>query len=203
MAIYNEILVARYARMLQKLFGIKGTVPAKQLAGEIIPVFPLFAGCENRYLEGWQRFAQSDTVGAQGVGNVAGYRMRMGAGTGVLAVLESITVQSASQDTYNLQLGTTNADLGAGPTNLPVRLDPRGPSSSQAVTSKGTIGALSRNVKTVAFASNLYAEFINTDIVELPLFPGDAYQVAASTANTAIVVSWIWRERILEDSEVK
>src|SRR5260370_38399849 len=56
MARYNEILVGRYNRMLQKLFGMKGGVVAPQLASEISAAFPLFSGVENRYLESWNRF---------------------------------------------------------------------------------------------------------------------------------------------------
>lgn len=203
MAIYNEILSARFARALQKLFSMKGEQAMKQLSGELMAVQPFASGTENRILEDWSRFAQSDTVAAQGAGNIAAYRIRNPAGSNVVAVLEGVTIQSASQDTYNLQLGTTNVDLGLGPTNIPVRLDARGPSSSTAVTSKGTAGQLSRNVKTVSILSNSYAEFLNTDLMEMPVLPGDAYQVVAATANTAIIVTFIWRERRLEESELK
>ena len=58
LAIFNEIENARYARMLQKLSGVKGNAPVRQLAGEVMAVLPIFNGAENRYLEGWNRFGQ-------------------------------------------------------------------------------------------------------------------------------------------------
>ncbi len=75
MARYNEILVGRYNRRLQKLFSMKGEPPAPQLSTEIGTTLNLFSGIEERYLEGWAVFSLhvNNTVGA---GVNAGVRFR-------------------------------------------------------------------------------------------------------------------------------
>src|SRR6266851_4747570 len=56
MARFNEILVGRYNRSLQKLLSMKGQAVMPQLASELQPTFSFFSGAENRYLESWERF---------------------------------------------------------------------------------------------------------------------------------------------------
>src|SRR2546429_6369326 len=52
----------------------------------------MFYGVENRYLEGWQRFAIGVNPGTPAAGNRAAVRIRMPAGSGVIAVLARISV---------------------------------------------------------------------------------------------------------------
>src|SRR5437016_6340246 len=92
MALYNEILTGRYNRFLQKLFSIKGEAPSPQLSGEIGPTFSLFNGVENRYLETWQRFVIVAGTGTPAAGNRAAVRIRMNVGSGVIAVVEKLSV---------------------------------------------------------------------------------------------------------------
>src|SRR5215813_11736817 len=91
MAKFNEILVGRFNRALQKFTGIKGLVPAPTLASEIMPVFPLPFGVENRYLESWSRFtAIASTGGAVGVQPIV--KFRLPANSNIVAVLERVTL---------------------------------------------------------------------------------------------------------------
>ena len=90
MARFNEILAGRLNRAIQKFTSMKGEPPAPQLSGEMVPVFPLFWGAENRYLEGWQRFGFLILPNAAGVGNVNAYRLRNPAKSGVVAVVDVV-----------------------------------------------------------------------------------------------------------------
>src|SRR5258708_40293223 len=96
MALFNEILVGRYNRFLQKLLAMKGGPPAPQLATEIGTNIQLFHGVENRYLEGWQRFGGQFSVPAAGVGNVGGFRFRNPAGNNVITAVEWLLCRSVA-----------------------------------------------------------------------------------------------------------
>src|ERR1700731_3905542 len=92
MARYNEILVARYNRYLQKLLGFKGGPPAAQLSSEIMPTLGIHrpGSRENYYLEGWDTFwFTRAAVSVGGITNVQ--RLRNPAGSKVIAIFEQIT----------------------------------------------------------------------------------------------------------------
>src|SRR5260370_18480671 len=107
MARYNEILVGRYNRMLQKLFGMKGGVVAPQLASEISAAFPLFSGVENRYLESWNRFTSVVNQVAL-AGTPAQWQLR-NTTSNVIAVIEKLTISSSTA-----QLVAVTTDLTPG-----------------------------------------------------------------------------------------
>jgi len=208
MAVYNEILVGRFNRALQKVFGIKGPPAVPQLAGEISPALPLFWGAEARYLEGWNRFGVAVGVAAGGAGNRAAVRIRNPLNSGVIAVIEKITVQLNLTDAPQLNFGAA-VDLGAVITTN-TGLDSRGsPSPNIVVSSSGNAGALlGIGIWSGIGAANSTLDVIQTDIQELPLAPqvtatlgNGAYTLYANTLNQGIVVSIWWRERVLEDSE--
>jgi hypothetical protein len=206
MARFNEILAGRYNRFLQKLLQLKGGPPASQLASEIMPVFPFFSGRENRFLEGWSTFGFTRTI--VGVAAVAGAcRIRNPVGSNLVAVFEKISVGAAAvADQPLVELQATTGDLITPFQIIPTRWDARqGQNSSTMIfsdSSGGSVIGLQAKLQGFFTAGNAY-EFINTDINELPLLPGDAIQVQSNVANQAFVVSWLWRERQLEDSELK
>lgn len=199
MAIYNEILVGRYARMLQKLFSMKGMAPVKQLAGEITPNISVFSGVENRYLEGWETF--SILIGQAAVAAQVGVvRLRNPVANNVIAVLIRVSCfTSLVADTYDLNSVTTAADLSATTTGR--RLDARGRLASACMASSTTQAAPVAGVIRVNTPANTSADFIWTDVQEIPLLPGDAIDIHGNTVNTFFATSFMWRERFLEDSE--
>ncbi|SRR6266481_1767650 len=205
MARFNEILAGRYNRYLQKLFQLKGGPPASQLASEVMPVYPFFAGRENRFLEGWSTFGIQR--GVAGVAAVAGaMRIRNPVGSNLIAVFEKITYAVSVNDQPSLQLQATTGDLITPFTIIPTRWDARqGQVSSSLVLSDSSGGSvIALQVKMLIFMlANTTYDFITTDVCELPLLPGDAIQLQSGTANTTFFVSWLWRERQLEDSELK
>src|SRR5437899_9413190 len=101
MALYNEILVGRFARGIQKYFGAKGSPPIKQLAGDLYIVHKLFNGAENRYLEGWSRFGWVAGQAAA-VGNKSAVRLRNPPTSNVIAVIERISCSLASLATKSI-----------------------------------------------------------------------------------------------------
>src|SRR5260370_17773678 len=75
MARFNEILVGRYNRMLQKLFSMKGSPPAAQLASEIGATIEIErVSVDQRWLIGTRFWARVQQVA--GVGNTRQIRLR-------------------------------------------------------------------------------------------------------------------------------
>lgn len=208
MAIYNEILVARFARGLQKLFGMKGPPPVRQLAGEVAPAFPLFSGRENRYLMGWETFAIRATVPAGGVGNLSVARFRNPAGSGVIVVLESILIanQSAAADQPSISLASPPDPGNLSTSVASVALDPRGRTASSSIVSfknNSAVGVTGTVIRSGAFPANGTYESVGTDIQEIPCLPGEAYDIGSLVTNQQLLVSLIWRERPLDEGELK
>src|SRR6266849_3136440 len=125
MAIFNEILEGRFNRALQKLFAIKGGPPVRQLGGEIMPVFPVFNGVENRYLEGWNLYGVCTSQAAGGAGVPSSVRLRNPISSNTIAVITRIRVHIgvAVDNAVQLFQGRQTADQG-GPLGS-LAIDPR------------------------------------------------------------------------------
>lgn len=204
MAIYNEILVGRFNRSLQKLFGIKGSPPVRQVAGEISPGHLLQSGTENRFLEAWGRFSYVSQPAAQ-AGVAAASRLRNPVGSNIIAVLERLIVVNggAATDFPILQAQASQADLSVIAFSPATRWDPRGQPASGLIRSESQAvpaPALFAKMQIAALAGT-NVDFIIDTIHELPLLPGDAVQMQSNLVNTTPVFCWLWRERFLEDSE--
>lgn len=208
MAVYNEILVARFNRALQKLTGIKGGAPVKQLGSEILPVFPIFWGVENRYLESWAKFGS--TINLTGVAaNNSAWRLRNPVGSNVIAVIENITLvnNNAGAAQYNLEGWIqTLTDLATDLTSFVTRFDARQGAavfSTCKVSQQNTapLAGIGNTPGLVNIFQTTTFPLITTDNQELPLLPGDAMQLRAPTVATGMQGFVWWRERFLEDSE--
>lgn len=199
MAVFNEIQVGRYNRLLQKLLSMKGGPPAPSLAGEIIAEIPLFHGVENRYLEGWERFGFFGSIAAA-VGVNSFGRLRNPPGSNVIAVLESLTGRNVT---------TQGLTFGAGPTTTVIAgeasagsIEGRGRTSSAMLASISTnLVALPIRTFRVQPAAAVSIEFILTENQEFVLVPGTALEVATFNPNEGLTFGCTWRERFLEDSE--
>lgn len=211
MPLFNEILVGRFNRALQKLTGIKGAAPVKQLGSEVIATFPLGLGVEFRYLESWQRFRVSVTSGPLAA-ITSGVRMRNPAGSNVVAVIEGCAVGQFPTDpspgSINLNRGQIGVDLDttAGLAGASQREDPRGQQFSTCILSVNTVALTLLNnatvIKQTFVALSTSTETIVTQNQEILLMPGDALQWSQSASqNLACRVVLVWRERFLEESE--
>lgn len=210
MAIYNEILVARYASMIKKLFGMKGPNPTKQLAGEVAPALPLFSGAENRFLETWNRWGGIGDIGPTAA-NQSGIRLRNPSTSNIIAVIEKFTFSGNTTDSYSVQQGATAADLATLQGLQGNRLDSRTGVPNQGTASPTLVLSFQASAPAVpALAFTLWKGLLlantNYDLIadenqELTLLPGDAIQVFANTVNERALAAFVWRERFLEESE--
>lgn len=206
MAIYNEILSARFARGIQKLFSMKGEVPVKQLAGEIMPVFLTgdFSTVENRAILGWRFFGRGATVGAGGAGTFAAYRLRNPTGSNVIAVVEKVAVMSVASQ-FTLNRGPLPAsDLGTiDSANVSVRDVRLGNTSGTLVASSGVPAAVTGFAwLQMQTADAGIRDGILYENQECVIGPGDQATLWNLTANSSLVFSLMWRERQLEESEL-
>lgn len=206
MARYNEILVGRYNRLIQKVLGMKGEASLFQFSTEMMAVLPMFMGVENRYLESWDRFGAS--FSQPGVAAVtSGIRLRNPIGSNVIAVAEKIFVHNAAAavDQPLLQVGPAAADLNTVTTMPGARMDSRGRPNPSLINSRSAaVSATNLAANLLQYALNANTQ--NFDLItfeeqEIPMLPGDALQVISNTVNTQMSVSFFWRERFLEESE--
>jgi len=202
MARYNEILVGRLNRHLQKLLGMKGEPPAPQLSTEIQPGFDLYnIPAEERYLQGWNRFGNTTSIAAA-AGAVSIVRFRNPVASGAVATLESIFIRTTVAATIvQLTLTPIAADL-AVVTPAVQRLDARIIGGSAMITSSttgvSTVGLYQSVNQPVAATEQ---QFIIDDDQEIVVMPGDAWNAITGQFNVGLTVNLIWRERVLEESE--
>ena len=201
MARFNEILVGRYNRFLQKLLQMKGGPPAPQLSGDIQASLVLFSGMENRFLESWEAFGVAVSLAAV-VAQTDGFLLRNPRPSNVIAVLERLKVASATAQEIQTSLGSTNTDLTSITTPVPPR-DSRCRANSALIVSTQTTtpAAIGTVIDRSEVAAGLSFDVILDADVSIVLMPGQAIQVGQLTANSTLVVMAWWRERFLEESE--
>jgi hypothetical protein len=205
MALQNEILTGRHNKFLQKLFGIKATAPAPQLSSEISVSQGIFHGVENRFLESWGKYGVGQLVPAGGAGTNSAVRLRNPALSGIIAVVEMIWVGATTAINYDIQFGQPgSADLT---TVTPARaMDGRNGPQSSMVWSFGTpVGEPQIGTNIVQSVLNALVSIghINGADQQIVLFPGDALEIACNTGNAALFASIWWRQRALEEGELK
>lgn len=205
MALYNEILVGRFNRYLQKMLGMKGGPPAPQLSSEIQPVLPYHLGVEDRVHQGWDKFAFANFTGPGGVGTFVSFVVRNPVGSNVGAVIEKLKVGSGVTANFTLQHGPLTTDAAVILSQLVARQDPRSvrPASSlilsaQALGVQITISA-DQDYGKILTAGMM--DFVNGRDQQILLLPGDAISLFDTTGNITVYYSVWWRERFLEDSE--
>jgi hypothetical protein len=205
MARYNEILVGRINRGLHKYFGIKGDAPIPQLAGDVSVAHSLFSGAENRYLEGWHRFANVISPGAGGAGFFSVIRLRNPANSNVIAVIEKLIMTNvlAGAITFDLFVIQPSADPGnLGSTVAAFNIDPRVQQKSTCILSSSTnLVSPGGLIARINIVTNGQYDYVLEDDQELTLLPGQSYDISLETANNALSASFLWRERFLEESE--
>jgi hypothetical protein len=203
MAIYNEILAGRYNRFAQKLFNMKGRPPAPQLSGDVQLSQQLFSGSENRFLENWNLWGAAAVIPAN-AGQVADFQIRGGAG--VLTVVEKVLMWTTGA-AEEVDLGSTTAttDLATipAPSGREMRLTQA--SGSASVVSSTNAGGIGPGTVFGRFflPANDQRDCILYEEQQLVLVAGFAYRWQATVANQNLGYSIWWRERPIEDSEVK
>jgi hypothetical protein len=206
MAKYNEILVGRFNRALQKLMGMKGGPPAGQLSGDIQANVQFNAmGQDFRALEDWYRFGIFMQLGGSAaVQNQI--RMRNPAGSNRIIVFEKISVTNsvATASAFDLETQTTNTDLGTIiPSTSNLSWDKRKNVGSGLIMSQAINAAALSLIRQEILVQGTqgFFNFIGRDNEEIILSPGEAIQVRQQTVNQQLSVTWWWRERFFEESE--
>lgn len=210
MARFNEILVGRYNRFLQKFLSMKGGPPAPQLASELSATWALFHGRENRYLEAWNTFAARFGVNAVAAQDTV-IRFRNPVGSNVIAVVESMRAWFTVANTeYDYDFSPTDQPALSA-TNTPASFDNRfqppgtGNNGAQCTisgsTNIGAAGFVSFADLIKGLVNDLTDEYINFENQEIVLAPGSALQLRTLTLNVGVTFSIRWRERPLEESE--
>ena len=206
MAKFNEILVGRYNRMLQKLLGMKGGPPAAQLASEINAnlQFPDL-GNETRLFLGWYLYGLATFATAAATLNSFS-QLRNPAASKVIAVVQKIVIAAtAGASRYDVQYGQAGTD-GAIQV-FPRALDGRKQGSvtgSTIICSTGTGagGQIGTNILFAQVALNNSFDLITYENQEIVLAPGDQVRVQDNTINENALISFFWRERALEEGEL-
>jgi len=210
MAFPNEILVGRFNKALNAVFGIKGQTPSATIGNEILPVYTLESETSLKWQFGWSRWAAAVDKAAV-VGNISFSQISNPVGSGVIAVIEKIAVNTPNAPAgTNIQILMNNAVTGGGTAIVPGPLDFRqGPLATANSALK-----LFRNSNAAAPAGaviwswnnitgNLFQDIQFTTNQEITLTPGTVMTALASTGNQEFLTIWWWRERVMEDSELR
>jgi len=203
MAKYNEILTGRHNKFLTRFFGMKGPAPSPQISGDFQPSISIQIGREVRWLENWMVYGVYASSPAAAL-NLSAARFR-NPSKNIIAVIEKIMVRGQGVGTnFVLQYGQPGADLA---TILIKRsMDGRKVGDSSLIVSVGNAAGGSQ-IGTSVIGANTPAgnsiELVQDNIQEIVVGPGDAVQLQEqTTANQAFDVSFFWRERVLEESEL-
>lgn len=201
MARYNEILVGRFNRFMQKIFSMKGPASLVSLTDELQPTFQFFNGAENRYLESWDRYGAIITQPAVAA-NFGQIRFRNPVGSNVVVVVEKVTFSGTLADIALFQVAPQVSDLATAVVLTLSRFDNRGRAQATLLVSRTAAGAgVTPTQWQGNFLANTTLDVLTTDLQEFPILPGDCLNLGSNTVNQALNVAVWWRERFLEDSE--
>ncbi len=203
MAVYNEILVGRFNRFLQKLLSMKGPAAMNMLAPELQAQIAFESGVENRFLEQWDTYSQGGVLGATAT-FVGQFKLRNPTGSNVILIVEGLYVGLGISGSFTLSNGPTTTDLSG------VGLALAGYDSRQQRNSVGLISS-STNTATVTPLGNSnlrwagtvqnFISVITDSHQEIPILPGQGIICGCDQVNAQFIFGVRWRERFLEDSE--
>jgi hypothetical protein len=203
MARFNEILVGRYNRFLQRLLSMKGAPPAPQLASEIQPQMDLEAvPVELRFLLGWHLYHQTVQQLASPA-NTSGVQIRNPLTSGAVAVITSLQISVGAGETVDISqtFGGVTADL----TNVfgGQRADSRAKLNPVLIPSSfAPVADLAGLVFAATIVISNPYEFLNKEYDAIPMFPGHTLRIVGQAVNTDLRVHFKWRERPIEEGEV-
>jgi hypothetical protein len=206
MARFNEILVGRFNRALQKLLSMKGPASLVTLSDEVFPALVIndFLA-DTFYLFSWELFAKSGTVAGVAAQNSA-IRYRNPKGSNVVALFLQVAAHSSvANEIFTMEWQTSAAtDFGTILATTVQNIDNRTrPSTTLIVSSGNNVAAAQFGVQRAIPSVNQTVDFLNTDVLALPLLPDSSLTIRTNNQNTNLSANCIWRERALEESELK
>lgn len=196
------ISLGRFERWLEKFFTAKGGGVVVDLEPSIRVVLQLASGQEDRFLQSWTRWSTallSPAVAAQ----TSSAQLRNPATSNVVAVIERLGVHLQTAATLSrIQIGANASGSDLSSTQTANTMDPRQQNTnSSCIPSQGSGGSASVFIDT-AVLNALETQIISTDNQEIALLPGQVLRVTDLTVNEAMIASFMWRERALEQSEL-
>lgn len=195
----RSINLGRWSRRVERYFNMKGGGGLMDVEQAIRMVLSFSSGVEERYLEGWNRFAVAANQAAVAA-QFSRVRVRNPTGSNVIVVVESLYLfLNNTADTPFVTWGPTTSDLATLVTLTASRMDPRGQPQPSTILSQAAQAAGGQPFLQTGTTPK---EFILTPNMEIPILPGQALDVQSNTANVQLGVSTIWRERALETSEL-
>lgn len=197
----RSVNLGRWSRRVERYFNMKGGGGLMDVEQSLRMVLSFASGVEERYLEGWNRFAVVANQAAVAAQN-SRCRIRNPVGSNMIAVIEQLSLFTSGPDNPLVTWGPTTTDLTTLVTLSSTRMDPRGspqPTSIVSINAQAAGGqAFMQQVSNSTFSSN----YIQTVSQEIPVLPGQVVDVQATNVNVGLDVTFMWRERALEQSEL-
>lgn len=199
----RSVNLGRWSRYVERYFNIKGGGGLYDVEQSVRVNLPILNGVEDRYLQGWNRFAVValiPPVAAQ----LGRFRIRNPVGSNVITVIEQLTALSTGgPDQVVTTWGAVTTDLTTLVTLTFTRMDPRGNPQPTSIVSFNQQASGGQALLERAYNSaNLPVDFIQSADQQITNLPGQAIDVQAGTVNLNLTVSVMWRERAMEASEL-
>lgn len=204
MARYNEILVGRHNRGIQKVLSMKGGPPAPQLSTEIQPQFDIHKLRRDHIFTFGERLWAMTALQAAPGANVNAWRVRNPANSGVLGTIEKILLNAAGLSTPLVNMGGTVADLATIFSSKPLDFRQGISGGSTIVASFGQPATTTGNsiISYSSLPASTIADVIIDENQQIVLAPGDQLTLYNATSNSFSAAIW-WRERPIEEGEVQ
>jgi len=204
----NEINVGRYGKILGKILGLRERNPSGEIATEIFPNITLENDRPEWLFLANERLCRAGDEQSGVAGQVSACALTANVNTNVLGVVDHFLISTNSAQLIQVGLA---AALLATVNNCRI-LDARDPKyvnddplqctlQSSKSTTATTFLSANRTIAEIRLPTNGTMRFDGPFI----LFGGPASTsivVQGTTANTAIGVSWAWRERTIDPSEL-
>jgi hypothetical protein len=200
-----KLLAGRFNRFVEKIFATKeGHSSLDTISPELQVDYTILTGVEDRYLQGWNRFMLTTTTAAA-AGVLSGFQLRVPPGSGILCVVEKLYMSPAATAFCSpVIFANASSDLATILSTNPARIDPRGNVGASTIASSGTHAALTTIAAFDMLAGPTFnaLDWIANPNQELTILPGDCMRAHCRLANTACNFAVLWRERVLESSEL-
>lgn len=200
-----DVWLAVLNRFVEKYLNVKGGPTVVDFSHQVQLQLPVLIGVEERYHQGWSRFAGTFGI-TGGAGQNAGAELHNPLGSNTIAVIERLSFSSNAaalvQFSVTFQAGPAGiADLTTAQT--PTNLDGRSTAGSSMVfsTSTNTVG-FARTLFRGAQVNGIETQMIVTHDQEITLIPGSAALILDLTVADIGFFHFMWRERPLESSEL-
>jgi len=207
-ALFNESLEGRFARLVGALHSIKGPNPVPQVAPEIVHVISIsdhFDRRSHHYLEGTTRYASGFLVVTGDATHFGVIQFSNPAGSGILATVETAVVVPGTNNFVSAWIAS-GAIGGSTANSFP--LDSReSPNKKSAVintiASATVVGVSGNNI------GRVFNGVTNQQSIEMPecrglvLAPGGLLTFFSPAVATAVQVQVVHRERAANPAELR